>query len=317
MASRASYIYSLLSCTTMQAPIISKPQDNVFFPAEDGLKTLRQSHRLLIWDGCTFFPLWSCALVPLLTTSPTTNTTTTPTSSSSSRSTATPAEQHITASPASTVLVAERKVMLRLMKLECWFISRAGAFMHEEVLGAKFSKKRSRSPCRSHASAFHPREGYYFLPRHSELCGCFLFGWFQFSPQKTFGGIFKVIHVPKKKRKVGRTAAETGKPTQPLFHCGVSRDGRDYGRITLHNMDALNQIKEETIKARVKATAVSSFICLPPPALPEQECCPRLNCFHPQSPLIWDPHKPSFFFLHEHWTEGPDINPLKQSKQGR
>lgn len=101
----------------------------------------------------------------------------------------------------------------------------------------------------------------------------------------------------KQNRKVGWTAAETGKPTQPLFHCGVSRDGRDYGRITLHNMDTLNQIKEETIKARVKATAVSSFICLPPPASPEQECCPQLNCFHPQSPLIWDPHKPSFFYF--------------------
>lgn len=141
--------------------------------------------------------------------------------------------------------------------------------MHEEVLGAKCSKKRSRSPRRSHAWAFHLREGLYFLPRHSEPCGCFLFGWFQFSPQKTFGGIFKVIHVlKKKKKKVGRTAGETEKPTQPLFHCSVSRDGRDYGRITLHNMDAPNQIKAETIKARVKATAVSSFIYLPPSPLP-------------------------------------------------
>lgn len=83
-----------------------------------------------------------------------------------------------------------------------------------------------------------------------------------------------------KKQKVGRTAAETEKPSQPVFHCGVFRDGRDYGRITLRNMDAPNQIKEEAIKARVKATVVSSFIGLPAPALPEEECCFRLNCFH-------------------------------------
>lgn len=43
------------------------------------------------------------------------------------------------------------------------------------------------------------------------------------------------------------------------------RDGRDYEGITLHNMAAPNQIKEKTIKARVKATAMSSFKCLPPP----------------------------------------------------
>lgn len=48
----------------------------------------------------------------------------------------------------------------------------------------------------------------------------------------------------------------------PQQHFG---DGRDYGRITLHNMAAPNQIKAKTIKARVKATAVSSFKCLPPP----------------------------------------------------
>lgn len=45
------------------------------------------------------------------------------------------------------------------------------------------------------------------------------------------------------------------------------RDGRDYGRIKLHNMAAPNQIKVETIKARVKATAVSSSKRLPPPCL--------------------------------------------------
>lgn len=92
-----------------------------------------------------------------------------------------------------------------------------------------------------------------------------------------------MIHVPPptpKKEKVGRTAAETEKPSQSVFHCGVFRDGRDYGRITLRNMDAPNQIKEETIKARVKATAVSSFMGLPAPALPGEESCSRLECFH-------------------------------------
>lgn len=57
-------------------------------------------------------------------------------------------------------------------------------------------------------------------------------------------------------------ATETQSVSFPLQHF---RDGRDYGRITLHNMDAQNQIKAKTIKARVKARAVSSFKCLPPP----------------------------------------------------
>lgn len=96
--------------------------------------------------------------------------------------------------------------------------------------------------------------------------GVFFSADFSFPSQKTFAGIFKVIHVPNKKKKVGRGAAETEKPSPSLFHCSVFRDGRDYERITLRNMDAPNQIKAETIKARVKA--LSSLICLLALALP-------------------------------------------------
>lgn len=114
-------------------------------------------------------------------------------------------------------------------------------------------------------------------------------------------------------RNIGQSGAETEKPQPVSFPLQRFRDGRDYGRITLHNMAAPNQIKAKTIKARVKATAVSSFKCLPPPPQPEQECCPQRNCFHPQSFHFWGRHKP---LLHEYWTVSrPDINPSKQCKQ--
>lgn len=79
-------------------------EDNVFSPAEDELKMLRRSYRLLIWERCTIFPLKSCF------SSSARNLTTT---------TTTLGKQHITASRRCGVLVAERKVMLRLMKREC------------------------------------------------------------------------------------------------------------------------------------------------------------------------------------------------------
>lgn len=103
---------------------------------------------------------------------------------------------------------------------------------------------------------------------------------------------------------------ETQLVSFPLQHF---RNGRDYGRITLRNMDGPNQIKAKTIKARVKATAVSSFKCRPPP--PQLSKSVTLNCFHPQSFFGWGQHKS---LSHEYWTvSAPDINPSKQSKQGR
>lgn len=114
-------------------------------------------------------------------------------------------------------------------------------------------------------------------------------------------------------KNIGRTTAETEKPAQSLFHCSVFRDGRDYGRITLHNMDAPNQIKAETIKARVKATAVSSFICLPPPPHPSKSVALNSTVSIPD---LSSPGADISPLLHERWTgSGPDINPSKQSKQ--
>lgn len=57
---------------------------------------------------------------------------------------------------------------------------------------------------------------------------------------------------------------DTDTPSPRLFHCGVLRDGRDYERIThCITWPPQTRSKPETIKARVKATAVSSFKCLP------------------------------------------------------
>lgn len=128
--------------------------------------------------------------------------------------------------------------------------------------------RRSRSPRKSHTCIFHRKEVYYFLPRHHELCGCFLDEFtvpsedfcpvFLYSYTRWFmltvrGEIYWPNHCKDR---------ETQSVSFPLQRF---RDGRDYGRITLRNMDAPNQIKAKTIKARVKATAVSSFKCLPPP----------------------------------------------------
>lgn len=73
------------------------------------------------------------------------------------------------------------------------------------------------------------------------------------------------------------------------------------GRITLHNTDTPNQIKVWTIKARVRATAVSRlFKCLLHPPRPSESVTLH---FH--------------LLLHEPWTASRlDINPSKQSKQG-
>lgn len=125
------------------------------------------------------------------------------------------------------------------------------------------ARKWSRSPCQSHTCIsknciifFLDRLNHVFLWMHSVF------------PQKIFLQflfIDKVIRAHCEGWKYWPRQCrdkETQSMSFPLQHF---RDGRDYGRITLHNMAAPNQIKAKTIKARVKATAVSSFKCLPPP----------------------------------------------------
>lgn len=130
--------------------------------------------------------------------------------------------------------------------------------MHEESLSAKCGKKVVQ------VTLYIPFQRIvFFPPQQTESCRLFLV-CIQ-SALRRYLYIDKVIHVFCKGLTYWPRLCrdrETHSMSFPLQHF---RDGRDYGRITLHNMAAPNQIKAKTIKARVKATAVSSFKCLPPP----------------------------------------------------
>lgn len=193
--------------------------------------------------------------------------------------------------------------------------------MHEEVLVAECSKE-VRVAMQESYSYVSPQRGVLFSTSTPWTVWVFSFRMVPIFPPEDFRRLVSRggrTPLPTYLRwfmlkNIGRTTAETEKPTQSLFHCSVFRDGRDYGRITLHNMDAPNQIKAETIKARVKATAVSSFICLPPPPHPSKSVALNSTVSIPD---LSSPGADISPLLHERWTgSGPDINPSKQSKQG-
>lgn len=102
-----------------------------------------------------------------------------------------------------------------------------------------------------------------FPPQQTESCRLFLV-YIQ-SALRRYLYIDKMIHVFCEGLKYWPQHCRDRETHSVSFPLQSFRDGRDYGRITLHNMAAPNQIKAKTIKARVKATAVSSFKCLPPP----------------------------------------------------
>lgn len=154
--------------------------------------------------------------------------------------------------------------MLHFSKWRGWFNNKA---MH--AWGSLNKRQESGlSECLIWISHF--KEPYYFSPWQTEPCGVFLF---VFSVQRSLRRFFlqflfidKMNHALCKGWKHRPRQCRDGKTQSVSFPLQRFRDGRDYGRITLHNMAAPNQIKAKTIKARVKATAVSSFKCLCTPA---------------------------------------------------
>ena len=141
-------------------------------------------------------------------------------------------------------------------------------------------------------------------------------GCIQWSPQNIFLqflSIDKAIHAYSEGWKYWPRQCRDRETQSVSFSTAAFRDGRDYGRITLHNMAAPNQIKAKTIKARVKATAVSSFKCLPPPPQPSKSVTLNSTVSILNLSTSGTRHKP---LLHEYWTASqPVINPSKQSKQ--
>lgn len=153
----------------------------------------------------------------------------------------------------------------------------------------------------------------YFLP-HPTMCCCFFRMRCSISAEDFFSPVLdKVIHAYCEGWTYWPRHCRDRETQSVSFPLQRFRDGRDYGRITLHNMAAPNQIKAKTIKARVKATAVSSFKCLPPPPWLSESVTLNSTVSIPNLSTSGTDISP--FCMNTGQWVGPDINPSKQCKQ--